>query len=163
MLWLLLSCAVRPAGSTIPRSFMEPLSGPTSMLHRRHLTCPAENRFCPLCARNPLKRCSPSSNFAAKQFETQLLKARCDAAIKVGFVREHTSTQAAAAVLSSPQAGSAEPETDGVCLEVRAADSPTLHRQSSSNSSRMSASSTTLASGHRWSHMLPSCSTLEQG
>lgn len=95
----------------------------------RHLTCSANNRFCKLCERNPLKRCNPSSNFATKQFETQVLRAPCDAAIKVLFAGGQTSTQAAAAESGSLSVGCAEPEMDDVCLEVTACHS-TLHASS---------------------------------
>lgn len=81
----------------------------------RHLACSADNRFCRLCQRNPLKRCSPTSNFAIKQLETQTLKAPCDAAIKVVFASETMAAEP-----GSPSLGSAELEGTGVCLEVTA-------------------------------------------
>lgn len=59
-----------------------------------------------------------------------MLKAPCDAAIKVLFVQGQTSTQTAAAESGSPSVGSAEHETDdNICLEVTACK-VTLHARS---------------------------------
>ena len=84
----------------------------------RHLTCPAENRFCPLCSRNPLKRCRSTDNFATKQFEEVSLTAACRAPIAVAYSTGQTARQPISAGPSSSLAGSAEQQHGAVRLEV---------------------------------------------
>ncbi|KAL0051206.1 hypothetical protein WJX82_003759 [Trebouxia sp. C0006] len=81
-----------------------------------HLTCPAENRFCSLCARNPLKRCKPSENFAAKHLETQSLAAPCGASITVALSLG-PARQPSSADPGSSQAASFGQHSEDVRLE----------------------------------------------
>ncbi|DBA71138.1 TPA: hypothetical protein ACH3X2_011544 [Trebouxia sp. C0005] len=83
----------------------------------RHLTCPAENRFCPLCARNPLKRCKSSENFAAKHLETQSLAAPCGAPITVALSLGQAARQPSSADPGSSQAASFGQHSEDVRLE----------------------------------------------
>ncbi|DBB00042.1 TPA: hypothetical protein ACH3X1_013901 [Trebouxia sp. C0004] len=82
-----------------------------------HLTCPAENRFCSLCARNPLKRCKSSENFAAKHFETQSLAAPCGASITVALSAGQAARQPSDADPGSSQAASFGQHSEHVRLE----------------------------------------------
>ena len=84
----------------------------------RHLTCPAENRFCPLCTRNPLKRCRSTENFATKHCEKLPLAAACGAPIVVAFSTGQAARQPSSAGPSSSLAGSAEQQHGLVRLEV---------------------------------------------